>query len=564
VTFKFGSIPGATSYRLEMRHALPPAALLRDLSEAYFNSTADEVNATEGEAGIAEALRRRDNQSAPTWTPSLEAFADPARNELTRVVWSDPVLADFHVLWYRRVGDPEGSIRCITSDEEHASSGRPVSEMQYRVDDCVPSGSSEHANSTGPVLPPCSPPPACSRFNRSASFAFTTAALYHPRKPLSAPWSGISAVCSAVELPSFKLMLFVTRCQGDPENLDCDLEDPSQAVLIQVDCSDRLVTHALPLEDSAVALAASSCVLNSAISPYALYCNDSSVQPSGSWSAWRCVPERGAEIFEPTRDELVDGTSCLKLAEPQGALTGLSPCFHKDRFILRVVACMTDDCTQVVVGDEVFEVPFEHPSGMRAARCLKQPPRAGVTAGIAAASIIGGSVILVLGSSVGASVSGATASSVASSSAMAASGMGLVPMVGAVQFMGLTSDMCQVQANEKWQTYAAIMRSLNGFNLRIPVPAFLTDWSPFFGKLSLCGLSPVDLTAQARADIGDLFSGNMFFGFILLAAVIVAHLLLLQPTPSAWRKFVQKRAPFVRLELYVLLMAVQGRCTTMN
>jgi hypothetical protein len=217
---------------------------------------------------------------------------------------------------------------------------------------------------------------------------------------------------------------------------------------------------------------------------------------------------------------------------------------------------MNDDCTQVVVSDDVFEISFEHPSGMRAVRCLKQPPQVGVTAGIAVASIFGGSVMLVLGSSVGASVSGA---------GMAASGMGLVPMIGAVQFMGLTSDMCQVQASEKWQTYSAIMRTLNGFNLRIPIPAFLKGWSPFFGQLSVCGLDPVDLAAQARADIGDLFSGNMFFGFILLLGVIVGHLLLLQPNASVWRKFIQQKAPFLKLELYALLTAIQGTsCTSLS
>ena len=129
VTFKFRSVPGATSYRPEMRHALPPSTVLDTQSEAHFNSTAGDKNATETEAGIAETRRRRANHFAPAWTPSLEALTDPVGNELPRVVWSDPVSAAFHVLWYRRVGDPEGLIRCITSDEDYDSSGRSVSEM---------------------------------------------------------------------------------------------------------------------------------------------------------------------------------------------------------------------------------------------------------------------------------------------------------------------------------------------------------------------------------------------------------------------------------------------------
>jgi hypothetical protein len=126
------------------------------------------------------------------------------------------------------------------------------------------------------------------------------------------------------------------------------------------------------------------------------------------------------------------------------------------------------------------------------------------------------------------------------------------------QFMGLTSDMCAVQGNEEWQVYLDVMQVLNFANLRIPVPTFFTGWSWVFEQLSICGMDPVDLAAQARADVGDLFSGNMFFGFILLSIVTVAHLLFLQPTSVAWRRFIQKKAPFSKLELYVLVAGVQG------
>jgi hypothetical protein len=228
-----------------------------------------------------------------------------------------------------------------------------------------------------------------------------------------------------------------------------------------------------------------------------------------------------------------------------------------DRFLVRAVACMDVGCEQKVASDDVFELQFEHPSGMRAAKCLKLPSRAGVAAGMAAASVVGGTVAFVLGSSLGSSLSGASS---AGSSAVAATGTasGLGSLVGMAQFMGLTSDMCAVQGNEEWQVYLDVMQVLNFANLRIPVPTFFTGWSWVFEQLSICGMDPVDLAAQARADVGDLFSGNMFFGFILLSIVTVAHLLFLQPTSVAWRRFIQKKAPFSKLELYVLVAGVQG------
>jgi hypothetical protein len=389
---------------------------------------------------------------------------------------------------------------------------------------------------------------------------FTPAALYHPRDPLNSTWQGLAAVCSALGSPSFKLLLFVTRCRDGAEGLDCDLANPSRAMLLQVNCDNRLVAFELPLEDDSVALGPGACVLNSAISPYTLYCKDSSLQPVGSWSAWQCIPERGAELLGRTQaaDDLVDGASCVKLAEPQGVLMGLSPCFHMDRFLVRAVGCLDADCDQAVASDDVFELQFEHPSGMRAAQCLKMPSQAGLAAGVITASVVGGAVSVVLGSSVGASVSAATSASSSAASGGAGMATGLVSMLGVGQFMGLTSDMCAVQGNVKWQMFQEIMQAMNCFNLRIPVPAFLTEWSGGFGQLSVCGMYPVDLAAQARGDIGDLFSGNMFFGFILLLILVSTHLLFLQPTSIGWRRFMQKKAPFWRLELHVLVVGVQG------
>ena len=350
-------------------------------------------------------------------------------------------------------------------------------------------------------------------------------------------------------------MLFVVRCHGEPpERPVCDLADPSRAILVQIRCDDRLVTFELPLEDSAVTLGPSACVLNSAISPYALHCKDSS--SPFEWSAWMCIPARGAEILRKPVADVVDGTSCLKLAEPRGVLAGLSPCFHRDRFLIRAVACMDADCAQTVASDDVFELQFEHPSGMRAARCLTMPSRSGVTAGIAVAAVVGGTIAIGLGSSLGASVRGAQSKS--TSDAGFGTAARTMSLLRVTQFMGLISDMCAVQGSEKWQLFEEIMQALNCFNFRVPVPAFVTEWSVVFGGLSICGMDPVDLAAQARADIGDLFSGNVFFGIILLAILVTVHLLLLQPTPVFWRRFIQRKAPFGQLELQVLVICVQG------
>ena len=49
----------------------------------------------------------------------------------------------------------------------------------------------------------------------------------------------------------------------------------------------------------------------------------------------------------------------------------------------------------------------------------------------------------------------------------------------------------------------------------------------FMIYFQVCGQAPVDLTKQARADIGDVFAGNVIFGFVLLFALIVLHLLFL-------------------------------------
>ena len=72
----------------------------------------------------------------------------------------------------------------------------------------------------------------------------------------------------------------------------------------------------------------------------------------------------------------------------------------------------------------------------------------------------------------------------------------------------------------------------------------------------VCGQAPVDLTEQARADIGDIFAGNVIFGFVLLTSLIVLHLLFLHI--PALRRTIVRRCPFGKLELYALIISFQG------
>jgi hypothetical protein len=72
----------------------------------------------------------------------------------------------------------------------------------------------------------------------------------------------------------------------------------------------------------------------------------------------------------------------------------------------------------------------------------------------------------------------------------------------------------------------------------------------------------VDLVSQARADIGDVFCGNLFFGLILLSSIMVVHLLLFHIPSTRLIRLLKRKAPFPKLELYMLIIGFQGVTTS--
>jgi hypothetical protein len=524
---------------LEFRHALP--LQLQQISDEYFNMTATEATEFSGTNGTKPTRRQHKSTTnvsvSGPWGASLEIVKGSSGTDLARLVWSDPdQSADFYFVWYRRVNDPDSTIRCLTSDEDYTST-KPISEMNYSLDDCL---AAKVSNISASDERTCRLPPNCTQFPRAqgnrSSYLFTTAALFHPRKSVAAFWGAIDP-CSAVGFADFDVLLFVTRCTGTAQAYTCDLQSPSQAVLAVSSCNQSLIaTAARPLQDATVILSPISCVKNSAISPFGLYCDD-----GGSWSAWQCATDD-------------DGLACVESTKPTGELGGLSPCFHKDRFLIRGIACMSTGCEQSIITDDVLELEFQHPSGVRAVQCLSKPSARSAKVGVAAAGIVGGVITITLGSSTAAAVTGSASSTAAGSLGFTY----IVDVLSSVQFVALTSDLCEIQSSIQLQAYMDTISHLNMFNLRIPIPHFIYEWSSLFEILSFCGMPPVDLAAQARADVGDLFSGNMVFGFFMFSTVTSLHVLLLLPSSPKLRKFMLKRIPFLKLELYAMILGFQG------
>jgi hypothetical protein len=242
----------------------------------------------------------------------------------------------------------------------------------------------------------------------------------------------------------------------------------------------------------------------------------------------------------------------LEVAVPDGYISGLTPCYHQDRFVVFVEACMGPQCTPSIASDDIFELTFEHPSGQRAIECLSKPKLAYVSAGRAAAAVVGGGVAGSLGSSVGGSISGSTAGSAG----------GAMALIGVVQFIALIQDNCGAQADAELQDFLALLAPLQTFNLRMPMPNIpifnpLKDWNVAV-DISFCGYGGVGLIDQARADVGELFATNAVLGMLFLVLVMLVHLLMLQPPFPKWRRAMAVSAPFGKWESLILLTAFQG------
>ena len=49
---------------------------------------------------------------------------------------------------------------------------------------------------------------------------------------------------------------------------------------------------------------------------------------------------------------------------PEAEMFGLSSCEHLDRFVIRPVGCMDEDCNDIMWGESVIEFEFVHESGI--------------------------------------------------------------------------------------------------------------------------------------------------------------------------------------------------------
>jgi hypothetical protein len=240
------------------------------------------------------------------------------------------------------------------------------------------------------------------------------------------------------------------------------------------------------------------------------------------------------------------------MAAPEGYISGLTPCYHQDRFVVFVEACISPDCKASIASDDIFEFTFEHPIGKRAVECLSKPKLAFVSAGRTAAALVGGGISASLGSSVGGSISGSTAGSAG----------GAMALIGVVQFIALLADNCGAQADSALQDFLTLLTPLQTFNLRIPmpdVPLFnpFKEWSVAM-DIRVCGAEGVDLVEQARADEGELFEANALIGLIGISIITSLHVLLLLPSVPRYRQVMHHSAPFGKWEMMLLLTAFQG------
>ena len=564
----FSPVPGAVQYQLEVRLALP--VNLQELTDlAYANETSANETDFDGSGTRRTAVHE--------FRPRLEFLKQRSglRNDtIVRLAWKDlPGKGDFYHVFFRSLRAETADFNCLTSDEDFRSNHR-LSEIAARDAACEAEKAGALPGEWGSCLDPDPLQNAyqCTRFSldasgNGASSVFSPASLQMPRPLVEGTWSQLSNICSVATrraaMPNRPVdaydvfQLFVLRCYEGPnstELADCDFDSPSSAVLLQFACDGALVADELPLLSDDVSLppSSSSCVVGRTMYFSAAWCDYPSIrytqgnETNGTWSPW------------------TQTVASLELSVDADLSTayiyGLSSCDHLNRYIARLIACFDADCKVKRVADEFAEFVFEHPSGLRAKACLGKPSAQSRITKIAAAAVVGGAVTSVLGSSVASSLTGSEAGTVAGSS------ISLVAILGTVQAVGALSQSCafSVQCSPSQSLVDAqnALSGLDAFNLRIPIPDAVRNWlqevSGLFESLSFCTTGGVDLVAQARADTGDLFSSNVFFGFILTFLIIGLHIFVLLIAPTSWRDVLQRRMPFLKLELYIFIIGFQG------
>ena len=580
VSMAFRAVPSATKYRMEMRLALPNMTSTHGVSDEPDESSAATSNfsyiepsgaspsatmrASEatavGGSGSAKGHRAAEHRrvvapfpvepsaddgqwtvpnvtrpaSKPlrahaTWGPLLDTFPRKEGGSLFRLLWTELNFSgttEFYTVWFRVV-DAKGSrlLRCLTFNEDSAAvSSGP------RVDVGCDNDGSVNAHSS--VCHPFWIAEQDMRSTRASASTFTMS----PFSLLNTSASPDLANICDLESKSHKIHLFVLPCRGDPDAPVCDFDKPSRSLLLEISCEGNV--EALKLHDDIVELSPTSCITCGTLDPFGEFCEASSTGNAESWSNWQCVEDSYNE-------------GCLEVVEPKASVT-LSMCDHRDRYNIRVLACFDSECSSVSPTDDVFEFEFEHPSGVRAKECAPRPSRTAVVAGRSVTAIVGGTIAAAVGSSVASSVGGSTT----------ASGAGLIGCIQAVQFAAATSDMCGVQSQPVLLDILSVMQSLNVFNLRFPMPD-LSEYLPATPQLmttiSFCGItSDIDLVAQARGEVGDIFGANVLVGSLVIVVVTSVHFLVLVFSPRRWVSRVSATVPFLKLELCLFLVGNQG------
>jgi hypothetical protein len=528
----------------------------QEIHDANETATVNASNQPAGQAPAGTIITRRTADGAvpiKKWQPVV-ANSTVAGSPVLRIDWSGllPAEGSFFSLWYRSADGSDRNPRCLTSEDNFSNAER-ISSMLYDKDGCQvmkPMDDTNGKNATVGVgrqepkesdrVEPCVPSPPCVPFRAhgKTDFAFSPFALQRPQQPLGVPWSGLNETCSHGHTQG-EVLIFVVPCSGN-ETADptCDFLSPSRALLLSIDCNGQ--HQVLALQNETVSLSSESCILNARLQPSAFLCKDR----DDSESPWVTQP------WAPVMDEYDSGY--LTMTSPQGYISGLTPCYHQDRFVVLVEACINPDCTQAIASDDIFEFTFEHPNKRRASECLGKPKLAFVSAGRAAAAVVGGGISASLGSSVGGSISGSTAGSAG----------GAMALIGVVQFIALLADNCGAQADSALQDFLTLLTPLQTFNLRIPMPDFplfnpFKEWN-IAVDISFCGMGGVDLVEQARSDEGELFTANAVIGFMVVSIVSLMHVGLLLPSFPRYRQVMRHSAPFGKWEIILLLTAFQG------
>ena len=566
VSMAFRTVPSATKYRMEMRLALPNMTSTQVSGEPDENSAAPSNVSFVEPSGASSSATMRASEATPvsgstkghraaehrrvvapspvepnvtrpalkalrahaTWGPLLETFPRKEGGSLLRLLWTELNFSgtEFYTVWFRVV-DATGSrlLRCLTFNEDSAASSSGP-----RVDVGCDNNGSVNAHSS--VCHPFWIAEQDMRSTRASASTFTMS----PFSLLNTSASPDLANICDLESKSQKIHLFVLPCRGDPDAPVCDFDKPSRSLLLEISCEGNV--KALKLHDDIVELSPTSCITCATLDPFGEFCEASSTGNTGSWSNWQCVEDSYNE-------------GCLEVVEPKASVT-LSMCDHRDRYNIRVLACFDSECSSVSPTDDVFEFEFEHPSGVRAKECAPRPSRTAVVAGRSVTAIVGGTIAAAVGSSVASSVGGSTT----------ASGAGLIGCIQAVQFAAATSDMCGVQSQPVLLDILSVMQSLNVFNLRFPMPD-LSEYLPATPQLmttiSFCGItSDIDLVAQARGEVGDIFGANVLVGSLVIVVVTSVHFLVLIFSPRRWVSRVSGTVPFLKLELCLFLVGNQG------